>query len=82
MELQKGLKDRRSDLLVRFGEPESIVPKLVGHLQQQADVDIELFCQKEVMDFVALTVLQLNEYAISKRTKKPRSRRRCASAAR
>lgn len=48
MDLQKSLKERKSDLLVRFGQPEDIVPQLVGHLQQEGDADVELFCQKEV----------------------------------
>jgi hypothetical protein len=46
--LQTELRARKSDLLVRFGEPERVLAGLVGHLREQDDADIEVFCQKEV----------------------------------
>jgi deoxyribodipyrimidine photo-lyase len=47
-ELQRSLRELGSDLLVRYGAPEAIVPQLVKHLQQDEDVEVEVFCQREV----------------------------------
>jgi deoxyribodipyrimidine photo-lyase len=46
--LQKSLREQKSDLLIRYGEPEVVVPGLVGHLERETDADVELFLQKEV----------------------------------
>jgi deoxyribodipyrimidine photo-lyase len=46
--LKEELRGRRSDLLVRFGEPEAVVKDLVDHLAREEGADVEVLCQREV----------------------------------
>jgi deoxyribodipyrimidine photolyase len=52
--LQTELRARKSDLLVRFGEPERVLAGLVGHLREREDADVEVFCQREVRAFCSV----------------------------
>jgi deoxyribodipyrimidine photolyase len=81
-DLQRSLRERRSDLLVRFGEPETIVRGLVDHLKHETGVDVELFCQREVRSCICgvsvlcdADVMYLHLLLLSKHTKKNESRR-------
>jgi deoxyribodipyrimidine photo-lyase len=48
LELRQSLRDRGSDLLIRFGRPGKIVANLVKALEQQGDSVTEVVLQKEV----------------------------------
>jgi hypothetical protein len=52
--LQRELRTRKSDLLVRFGEPETVVKGLVEHLAREEGADVEVLCQREVCSCVGM----------------------------
>jgi deoxyribodipyrimidine photo-lyase len=52
--LQRELRTRKSDLLVRFGEPEAVVKGLVEHLAREEGADVEVLCQREVCSRVGV----------------------------